>query len=97
MAATGARYRDRIGASPGSISSPQTILTCAYLAQIFAGLREAGLRVFHVLLDADEEILRQRIRASRSWMIPAADVVVDTGRWTLSSAAHQIADALRRL
>jgi hypothetical protein len=73
---------------------PQTILTCAYLAQIFAGLREAGLRVLHVLLDADEEILRQRIRASRSWMIPAADVVVDTGRWTPSSAAHQIADAL---
>jgi AAA domain len=91
--------------------APQTILTRAYLEQIFAGLREAGLRVFHVLLDADEEILRQRIqgspeaqarrlahlaeyRASRSWMILAADVVVNTGRRTPSSAAHQIADAL---
>ena len=85
--------------------APQTILTRAYLEQIFAGLSEAGLRVFHVLLDADEEILRERIqgspeaqawrlahlagyRASRSWMIPAADVVVDTGRRTPSSAAH---------
>ncbi len=91
--------------------APQTILTRAYLEQIFAGMRETGLRVFHVLLDADEEILRQRIqrspeaqawrlahlaeyRASRSWMIPAADVVVGTGRRTPSSAAHQIADAL---
>jgi gluconate kinase len=91
--------------------APQTILTRAYLEQIFAGLREAGLRVFHVLLDADEEILRERIqgspearswrlahlggyRASRSWMIPAADVVVDTGRRTPTSAARQIGGAL---
>jgi hypothetical protein len=58
--------------------------------------------VFHVLLDADEEILRQRIqgspqaqawrlahlagyRASCWWMIPAADVIVDTGRRPLFS------------
>ena len=91
--------------------APQTILTRAYLEQIFAGLREAGLRVFHVVLDADEDILCQRIqdspeaqawrlahlaeyRASRSWMIPAADLVVDTGHQIPSAAAHQIADAL---
>ena len=91
--------------------APQTILTRAYLEQIFAGLRDAGLPVFHVVLDADEDILRQRIqdspeaqawrlahlaeyRASRSWMIPAADLVVDTGHQIPSAAAHQIADAL---
>jgi chloramphenicol 3-O-phosphotransferase len=91
--------------------APQTILTRAYLEQIFAGLRAAGLPVFHVVLDADEEILRQRIqgsgeaqawrlahlakyRASRSWMIPAADLVVDTASRTPSAAAHQIAGAL---
>jgi hypothetical protein len=92
--------------------APQTILTRAYLEQIFDGLRDAGLPVFHVVLDADEDILRQRIqgsaeaqawrlahlseyRAARSWMIPAADLVVDIGRRTPAAAAHQIADALR--
>ena len=39
--------------------APQTILTRAYMEQIFAGLREAGLPVFHVVLDADGDILRQ--------------------------------------
>ena len=38
--------------------APQTILACAYLQQILASLRDAGLPVFHVLLDADEEIVR---------------------------------------
>jgi hypothetical protein len=44
--------------------APQTILVRAYLEQIFAGLRVAGLSVFHVVLDADEDILRQRILGS---------------------------------
>jgi AAA domain len=91
--------------------APQTILARAYLEQIFAGLHEAGLPVFHVVLDADEEILRQRIqrsddaqawrlahlaeyRSARSWMILAADLVVDTGCRTPSAVAHQIADSL---
>ena len=69
---------------------------------------------FHVVLDADEDMLRQRIqdspeaqawrlahladyRASRSWMIPAADLVVGTGHQIPSAAAHQIADALPEL
>jgi len=42
----------------------QTILTRACLEQIFAGLRGAGLPVFHVVLDADEDVLRQRIQRS---------------------------------
>lgn len=94
--------------------APQTLLTRAYLEQIFAGLCEAGLPVFHVVLDADEDILRQHIQnspeaqswrlahlaeyqASRSWMIPAADLVVDTRYATPAAAAHQIADAVLRL
>jgi hypothetical protein len=94
--------------------APQTILVPAYLEQIFAGLRAAGLPVFHVVLDADEEILRQRIqgsdeaqawrlahladyRASRSWIIPAADLVVNVGCQTPSEAAQQIADALHEV
>jgi hypothetical protein len=79
--------------------APQTILARVYLEQIFAGLRDAGLAVLHAGLDADEEMLRQRIRgsgdaapwrlahlpgyrASRSWVIPAAGLVVDTARRT---------------
>jgi hypothetical protein len=94
--------------------APQTILNRAYLEQIFAGLRDTGLSVFHVVLDADEEILRQRIqnssetqtwrlahlddyRVSRSWMIPAADLVVETGCQTPAQSARQIASALPEL
>ena len=71
-------------------------------------LRQA---VFHVVLDADEDMLRQRIhgsgeaqawrlahlaeyRSSRSWMVAAADLVVDTGGQTPCAAAHQFAEAL---
>jgi hypothetical protein len=91
--------------------TPQTILARAYLEQILAGLRDAGQAVFHVVLDADEDVLRQRIRSSgeaqdwrlahlaqyrvsRSWMIPAADLVVNTADQTPSAAAYQIAEAL---
>lgn len=44
--------------------TPQTILVRPYLQQILTGLRDAGQPVFHVVLDADEETLRQRIRDS---------------------------------
>jgi chloramphenicol 3-O-phosphotransferase len=50
----------------------QTILNRRYLAEIFTGLRAAGLAVFHVLLDADDEVLRRRIGASeeaRQWRL----------------------------
>lgn len=36
--------------------APQTILVRAYLEQIFAGLRDAGLDVFYVVLDAGDEV-----------------------------------------
>lgn len=90
--------------------APQTILVRAYREQIFAGLRGAGLDVFHVVLDASEEVLRQRIqgsgeaglapdhlaeyRSSRAWMIRAAALAVDTGCRTPAQIAHQIASAL---
>lgn len=70
--------------------------------------------MFHVVLDADEQILRRRIQgsgeaqawrlahladyqAALSWMMPAADLVVDTGCQTPAQAARQIADALPEL
>jgi chloramphenicol 3-O-phosphotransferase len=36
----------------------------ALVPGIFTGLRAAGLAVFHVLLDADEDMLRRRILGS---------------------------------
>jgi AAA domain len=91
--------------------APQTVLDRGYLDEIFAGLRDAGLKVFHVLLDADDDVLRQRIHGSaeaqqwrldhlpayqqsRTWMMPAADLIVDTGHRTSAEAARQIASAL---
>jgi hypothetical protein len=50
----------------------QTVLSRDYLAEIFAGLRAAGLPVFHILLDAIEDVLRRRIEASdeaRQWRL----------------------------
>jgi hypothetical protein len=44
--------------------APQTVLDRGYLDQIFAGLRDAGLAVSHVVLDADHETLRQGIHGS---------------------------------
>ncbi len=52
--------------------APQTILDPRYLAEIFTGLRTAGTAVFHVLLDADDDVLRRRIGASgeaRQWRL----------------------------
>lgn len=91
--------------------APQTVLDRGYLGEIFAGLREAGHTVFHVVLDADHDTLLKRIhgsaeaqqwrlahlpayRLSRSWMLSAADLVVDTGCRTPAQVAQQIADAL---
>jgi len=45
--------------------TPQAVLNGDYLAGIFTGLRAAGLAVFHILLDASDEVLRHRIEASR--------------------------------
>jgi hypothetical protein len=50
----------------------QTVLTPDYLEEILAGLRAAQLAPFHVLLDADEDVLRARIDASqeaRQWQL----------------------------
>ena len=44
--------------------APQTVLARGYLEEIFTGLRAGGLAVFHVLLDADQEVLRRRIQGS---------------------------------
>ena len=94
--------------------APQTVLSRRYLAEILAGLRAAGLDVVHVLLDADDDALRQRTEAgdeardwrlahlaayrqAREWLLPAADLVVDTTAVTPAAAARRVFDAVPAL
>jgi hypothetical protein len=69
--------------------APQTILVRAYLEQIFAGLRDAGLDVFHVVLDADEEVLRQRIQGSaeaQAWRLDHLAEYRSSRAWMIRTA-----------
>jgi len=88
----------------------QTVLDERFWAELRAGLASEDLDVFHVVLDADEDILQRRIAGdegmrariasgevdpraelwrsqhvpayleARSWMLAAADLVIDTSR-----------------
>jgi chloramphenicol 3-O-phosphotransferase len=69
--------------------APQTILTRRYLEQIFAGLRAAGLAVFHVVLDADEDVLRKRIQASdeaQAWRLAHLTGYRTARAWMITAA-----------
>jgi chloramphenicol 3-O-phosphotransferase len=69
--------------------APQTILVRAYMEQIFAGLRDAGLDVFHVVLDAGEEVLRQRILGSaeaRAWRLDHLAEYRSSRAWMILAA-----------
>ena len=69
--------------------SPQTILVRAYLEQISAGLRNAGLDVFHVVIDAAEEVLRQRIQGSAeapAWRLDHLAEYRSSRAWMIQAA-----------
>jgi hypothetical protein len=69
--------------------APQTILVRAYLEQIFGGLRDAGLEVFHVVLDAGEEVLRQRIQGSaeaQAWRLDHLAEYRSSREWMIRAA-----------
>lgn len=69
--------------------APQTVLTRDYLDQIFAGLRAAGLAVFHVVLDADEAVLRRRIQGSdeaREWRLAQLPGYLTARSWMIPAA-----------
>jgi len=61
----------------------------AYLEQIFAGLRDAGLDVFHVVLDGDDEVLRQRIQGSaeaQAWRLDHLAEYRSSRAWMIQAA-----------
>ena len=69
--------------------TPQTILVRAYLEQIFAGLRDAGLDVFHVVLDAAEDVLQQRIQSSaeaQAWRLDHLAEYRTSRAWMIRAA-----------
>jgi AAA domain len=69
--------------------APQTVMIRAYLEQIFTGLREAGLEVFHVVLDAAEDLLRQRILGSeeaQAWRLDHLAEYQSSRAWMIQAA-----------
>ncbi|WP_346924874.1 AAA family ATPase [uncultured Arthrobacter sp.] len=92
----------------------QTVLRQEYWAELTATFDDLGERIFHVVLDADEPTLRNRIEndqqelagrqwrldhisrytAAREWMIPDADLVIDTSRLTAQDVISHIAGAI---
>ena len=69
--------------------APQAVLDRRYLDQIFAGLREAGHNVFHVVLDADADILRQRIHGSaeaQQWRLAHLPTYLQSRSWMIRVA-----------
>jgi chloramphenicol 3-O-phosphotransferase len=79
-------------------TTPQTILVRAYLEQIFTGLRAAGLSVFHVVLHADEDILRQRILGSdeaQAWRLAHLADYRASRSW-MTATADLVVDTGRR-
>jgi hypothetical protein len=69
--------------------APQTVLHAHYWQEIRDGLTTRGIDVFHVLLDADETLLRQRILASDEaldWRLAHLAVYRDARPWMLDAA-----------
>jgi hypothetical protein len=69
--------------------APQTVLHQPYLEEIFAGLRARGLDVFHVVLDADESVLRDRIEGTdeaRQWRLDHLDQYRVARGWMIQEA-----------
>lgn len=99
-------WRTLVAATAGAIArqtgalliAPQTVLHRSYLDEIFQGLGDRGLRVFHVLLDADDEVLRGRIAAveeARDWRLSHLADYARARPW-LRAAADLVVDTGER-
>jgi predicted kinase len=76
------------------VIAPQTVLKREYFDQIFALLRAAGLDTFHVVLDASDAVLRNRIETSdeaREWRLTHLDEYQDARSW-MTEAADYVVD-----
>jgi predicted kinase len=76
------------------IIAPQTVLKREYFDQILTQLRAADLDTFHVLLDAADAVLRNRIETSdeaREWRLTHLDEYQDARPW-MTEAADFVVD-----
>jgi chloramphenicol 3-O-phosphotransferase len=76
------------------IIAPMTVMKRDYLDQIFTLLRAAELDVFHVLLDADDDVLRRRIEGTGEdpvWRLAHLDQFAAARTW-LTEAADLVVD-----
>jgi chloramphenicol 3-O-phosphotransferase len=74
--------------------APQAVLKRDYLDQIFGLLRAADQDVFHVVLDASDSVLRNRIAGSdeaQAWRLGHLDEYQDARSW-LTDAADFVVD-----
>lgn len=72
-----------------SLIAVQTLLVQDYAEEIFDALAQAGQAVFHVVLDADEAVLRERIEASGDaveWRLDHLPTYTANRAWMTASA-----------
>jgi len=79
----------------------QTVLSQAYWAELTGGFRKQKLDVFHVLLEADPQVLAQRIeaeeaeRTARQWRLDHIGGYLAARGW-LTAAADLVVDSTTR-
>ena len=79
----------------------QTVLSEAYWAELTSGFRQQKLDVFHVLLEADPQVLAQRIeadeteRTARQWRLDHISGYLTARNW-LTAAADLVVDSTTR-
>jgi hypothetical protein len=84
-----------------SLVAPQTVLEEDYWNELLGGLSQRGHHVFHVLLDADPDVIRQRIEAdavtpqAKSWRLDHLTRYADARGW-LARRADLVVDATRQ-
>lgn len=70
----------------------QSVMRFEYWSELKAGLRERGHEVFHVLLETDNEHLRERIdsdereKAAREWRLKQMERFVEERSWMTAEA-----------
>jgi chloramphenicol 3-O-phosphotransferase len=91
VVATAAELTEQTGQH---LIAPQTVLHAPYWQEIRDGLTARGIEVFHVLLDADETVLRQRVLGSDEaarWRLAHLTMYRDARPW-MRDAADLVVD-----
>jgi hypothetical protein len=69
--------------------APQSVLNESYFTEILERLTSAGQQPFHVVLDAPEAVLRERIEGSdeaQAWRLEHLPLYLEARRWMVGQA-----------